>query len=220
MRNNQVTYVLSGVLLSLWCCGNAVLLLLSPLYLQIIYSTSIISTDPYGLSRREQSAQALLTLTSLYPGINQEYTLSNLGMTSREIKHMIDVKNILKLFLVTYGLIFSGVGYLVSQEIKSIQKLQQLVRHSLFATTGILSCVAILIFWFWDTLFTVFHMALFQPGTWQFSESDLLIRLFPEQFWFVSALTVLALMVFQLIGVYVFSHIAKIIFGNFFSKSK
>lgn len=219
MKNNRILYVLCSIFICLWCGGNAVLLLLSPLYVRAIYVSSLIPIDPYGLSRREQSAQALLTLTSLYPGINQEYTLSNLGMTSREIKHMIDVKNVVKLFLVTYGVVLFGLGYFVSVEITSIKKLQLLLRQVLLVTTGLLSCIAFSMIWFWDSFFTAFHTILFQPDTWLFAESDLLIRLFPEQFWVLSALSILGLIVVQLMVGYFFSHLAKNAFRNSSSKS-
>jgi integral membrane protein (TIGR01906 family) len=42
----------------------------------------------------------------------------------------------------------------------------------------------------WDTFFTDFHEIFFASGTWRFSYSDTLIRLFPEQFWFDAALTI------------------------------
>ncbi len=40
--------------------------------------------------------------------------------------------------------------------------------------------------------FTLFHQLLFEPGTWQFSADSGLIRLFPEQFWYDSALAAAA----------------------------
>lgn len=36
----------------------------------------------------------------------------------------------------------------------------------------------------------LFHELLFEPDTWYFPTSDTLIRLYPEQFWFDSALTI------------------------------
>ena len=42
----------------------------------------------------------------------------------------------------------------------------------------------------WNAFFTAFHNLFFADGTWQFLYSDTLIRLFPEQFWFDSAITI------------------------------
>jgi integral membrane protein (TIGR01906 family) len=47
----------------------------------------------------------------------------------------------------------------------------------------------------WDFFFDTFHALFFQAGTWRFLYSDTLIRLYPEQFWFDSAVVVGALTV-------------------------
>ncbi|OGS93272.1 MAG: hypothetical protein A2061_00695 [Gallionellales bacterium GWA2_59_43] len=56
--------------------------------------------------------------------------------------------------------------------------------------------------------FVQFHTLFFQQGTWQFSEDSLLIRTFPEQFFFAffrtvivnSAITALFLLVLMLLA--------------------
>lgn len=45
----------------------------------------------------------------------------------------------------------------------------------------------------WNTWFTAFHQLFFLPGTWTFTQTDTLIRLFPLPFWFDGVLTVSAL---------------------------
>lgn len=49
----------------------------------------------------------------------------------------------------------------------------------------------------WPLAFVTFHTTLFPAGNWQFSESSGLIRLFPEKFWFDSAV---ALMLVVILG--------------------
>jgi uncharacterized membrane protein len=44
----------------------------------------------------------------------------------------------------------------------------------------------------WSWFFVAFHEVLFPPGTWQFSMSSGLIRLFPERFWFDSAIALVS----------------------------
>jgi uncharacterized membrane protein len=56
--------------------------------------------------------------------------------------------------------------------------------HGGLLTTIILVAIAAFIGLAWNTFFVQFHELLFPPGTWTFSYSDSLIRLFPEQFWF------------------------------------
>jgi uncharacterized membrane protein len=45
----------------------------------------------------------------------------------------------------------------------------------------------------WQTWFDLFHRFLFVPGSWLFSYSDTLIRLFPVKFWFDATLTISSL---------------------------
>jgi uncharacterized membrane protein len=45
----------------------------------------------------------------------------------------------------------------------------------------------------WPIMFPLFHEVFFPPGTWQFGADSGLISLFPERFWFESALAAFAL---------------------------
>ena len=45
----------------------------------------------------------------------------------------------------------------------------------------------------WPWLFTTFHQVFFPGGNWQFPEDSGLIRLFPEQFWYDTALVLAGL---------------------------
>ena len=42
----------------------------------------------------------------------------------------------------------------------------------------------------WEQFFTAFHSLFFSSGTWTFSVTDTLIRLYPMQFWVDAAVTV------------------------------
>jgi uncharacterized membrane protein len=42
----------------------------------------------------------------------------------------------------------------------------------------------------WQFWFNTFHLIFFKPGSWLFSYSDTLIRLFPVEFWFDATLTI------------------------------
>lgn len=49
----------------------------------------------------------------------------------------------------------------------------------------------------WPWLFTTFHELFFPAGTWQFAEDSGLIRLFPGQFWYDTALALAGLSALQ-----------------------
>jgi integral membrane protein (TIGR01906 family) len=59
-----------------------------------------------------------------------------------------------------------------------------------FLTLGISAILVVLVVVAWDFFFDTFHALFFEAGTWQFSLSDTLIRLYPQQFWFDSSLLV------------------------------
>jgi integral membrane protein (TIGR01906 family) len=57
-------------------------------------------------------------------------------------------------------------------------------------SSGIILGIAALAVFAWRLWFKVFHLFFFQPGSWLFSYSDTLIRLFPVEFWFDATLTI------------------------------
>jgi integral membrane protein (TIGR01906 family) len=57
-------------------------------------------------------------------------------------------------------------------------------------TSGIVTGIGLLALFAWQTAFDLFHRVFFTAGSWLFSYSDTLIRLFPIKFWFDSAVTI------------------------------
>ena len=57
-------------------------------------------------------------------------------------------------------------------------------------TSGMILAVALLAVFAWQFWFDTFHLIFFKPGSWLFSYSDTLIRLFPVAFWFDATLTI------------------------------
>lgn len=49
----------------------------------------------------------------------------------------------------------------------------------------------------WDLAFTGMHRLLFADGTWQFGADSALIRLFPDRFWYDTALVLVGLLAMQ-----------------------
>lgn len=108
-----------------------------------------------------------------------------------EVGHMADVKGVL------------GVGFLLGLVLAVLAVLACVhlarhyrggVRRALFAGAvltlvggAVLAVLAVLA---WEAFFTQVHAVFFPDGTWTFRVDDTLIRLFPEQFWSDSALTV------------------------------
>jgi integral membrane protein (TIGR01906 family) len=111
-----------------------------------------------------------------------------------EVGHMADVKGVLGLgFLIALVLFVLAVLACVYLA----RRYRGGVRRALFAGAVltlagavVLTVLAVIA---WETFFTQVHALFFADGTWTFYVDDTLIRLFPEQFWTDSALTVAVL---------------------------
>jgi len=57
-------------------------------------------------------------------------------------------------------------------------------------TSALLLFIALLALFAWQFWFNTFHLFFFESGSWLFSYSDTLIRLFPVEFWFDATLTI------------------------------
>jgi integral membrane protein (TIGR01906 family) len=111
-----------------------------------------------------------------------------------EVGHMADVKGVLGLSffiaLVLFVLAVLACVYLA-------RRYKGGIRRALFSG-AVLTLVAIIALTVlavigWQTFFTQVHALFFADGTWTFRVDDTLIRLFPEQFWTDSAITIAVL---------------------------
>ncbi|BBE22098.1 hypothetical protein MN0502_09810 [Arthrobacter sp. MN05-02] len=108
-----------------------------------------------------------------------------------EVGHMADVKGVLGLSffvaLVLFVLAVLACVYLARRYKGGIRR--ALFSGAVLTLVGIavLTVLAVLA---WQTFFTQVHALFFADGSWTFRVDDTLIRLFPEQFWTDSALTV------------------------------
>jgi integral membrane protein (TIGR01906 family) len=104
-----------------------------------------------------------------------------------EIGHMIDVKHltdaIRRLWWATAIVVVGGL-LLLGLRRETRRLAATVLLQGGVATTGVLLLIGLFIVLLWDVFFVQFHELLFPPGTWMFSYSDSLIRLFPEMFWF------------------------------------
>ena len=157
-----------------------------------------IAPDRFGFTPEERLNYAHATLDYLQrPEPSEEviFLLEDLRLPNsddplykeREIGHMLDVKDltdgIRTLWWITAVLVIVGLAYLLLQPVLRSTGYRAIYQGGL-ATVIILAAIAVFIGVGWSIFFVQFHELLFPPGTWTFSYSDSLIRLFPEQFWF------------------------------------
>src|SRR3990170_1025082 len=134
--------------------------LLTSGFLSVEYRMPGFPRDQYGFSQSDRLEYSNIALNYLLNDAdinflaNQHFTDGTPLFNSRELSHMVDVKNVVKPSLT--------IGYLAC---------------GLFVLIGIFALVS-----FWN-FFAAFHSLFFQGESWIFSYSDTLIRLFPLRFW-------------------------------------
>lgn len=151
------------------------------------------SNSGYALPREEREALARLGLQSvLQPdGIRllEEARFEQTGglaFNEREIRHMRDVN---VLFQGARGVLWGAVAVVVAGsglllglgERRALARslwLSSVTSLVLFVGLGLLIAVGFNVF------FTAFHRVFFEGDTWLFLNSDTLIRIYPQKFWF------------------------------------
>jgi integral membrane protein (TIGR01906 family) len=111
---------------------------------------------------------------------------------TREISHMADVQSVFQGILRVWQLAFVLLVILgfVFWKMGERMALAASLQAGGLLTSGIILTIALLAIFAWQTWFDLFHRFLFVPGSWLFSYSDTLIRLFPVKFWFDATLTI------------------------------
>lgn len=188
-------------------------LVMTNTFLEFEYNRSGFPIDQYGFGQEERLHYSKLAIDYLFNEAGIDF-LGDLTFSDgfplfveRELRHMEDVKLVTtRAFQVlSVGCAFTALLGLVSRRI--IGNWQTLRRGLILGsaiTLGIIACVIVAVVIAWDFFFTTFHQIFFESGTWRFSYSDTLIRLFPQQFWFDAALTVgilTAIWAFILLGI-------------------
>jgi integral membrane protein (TIGR01906 family) len=149
--------------------------------------------DRYGLTDDQREALALTGLRSIQPGsegivLLERATLpdgSSPAFDARELSHMEDVRSV-------FGVLLRGeLAVLVVLALLALglarTRLRAVVPAGLLAGALVTLAIAVLavplILIGFDAFFTGFHEVFFEGDTWRFSNTDTLIRLYPERLW-------------------------------------
>jgi integral membrane protein (TIGR01906 family) len=165
--------------------------LMTPAFVQLEYRTPNFPPDRYGFTREDRLFWSMIALDYL---LNDE-DISFLGelqfddgsqvYNTRELKHMVDVKNAVQVVLIVWYISLIGILLLGLwawwggwwQEYK-----RGLVQGG-WLTVILVGVTMIAVLIGFGVFFVFFHEIFFETGTWVFRFSDTLIRLFPERFW-------------------------------------
>ena len=184
---------------------GAVRILLSPVYLVFEYNTPAFPPDPFGFTKEERLFWSGLALDYLLNDEGVEF-LGDLRFpkgqlaplqscrymddctqlyNARELKHMVDVKNVVQAALkVGYAALIAifvlglwawfGGGW---------TEYRRGLSRGGWLTLILIAAILAFVLLAFGVLFVAFHNIFFDSGTWTFLFSDTLIRLFPERFW-------------------------------------
>ncbi|MGO4296435.1 TIGR01906 family membrane protein [Glutamicibacter sp. MCAF14] len=204
-RTAQVIVALVFPLLTLIA---AIRLIATPAFLALSYGRPGFPSDSFGFTDPERLTYGSYGVDYLNNFAGPEY-LSGLKLptgssmfTDGEVQHMVDVKNLIG-FAYILGVVLAiilviGVWYLAKRYAGGVRR--ALFAGAILTLAGIAALVVLAIMG-WDAFFTQFHALFFSEGTWTFSVSDTLIRLYPEQFWLDSAIGIAVLVLAAIIAV-------------------
>lgn len=177
---------------------GSVRLAMTPQFLSFEYHRPDMHEDPYGFMLEDRLRWGPLGIEYLVTGADisllgdLRFENGNPLFSARELQHMVDVKTVTQgaFFVLAAALIIVPLCalYLWRTDRRN-QLMDALLRGAIFTLGGIVSVIfgAVVA---WDMFFSLFHRLFFADGTWVFYTSDTLIRLYPEKFWFDTALII------------------------------
>jgi integral membrane protein (TIGR01906 family) len=187
----KLSFVLISATVPIILGTLSLLLLLSPLFMNLEYRRSNFPADPYGFTTEERLNYGNATRRYLITGMSLD-ELGELRLPNgeklyidRELSHLEDVKIVLQGVLrVFFGAaVILIAGSLIARNRGSWKELLTAVARGGKWTAGLIIALLLFILVSFQNLFVYFHRIFFEGDSWLFSFSDSLIRLFPLQFW-------------------------------------
>ncbi len=211
-RLTQILKLLIILLIPIFIISGTARLLATDPYLAFEYGKTSFPPDSFGYTQQERfelASSNIHYVRAHLPGdALATQTLSGAPVyNQREVIHMVDVRAVFqavfRVWQVTLILILL-LGFILRRSGERTT-LASAIQSGGLLTSGIILSIALLAIFAWQFWFEMFHLFFFDPGSWLFSYSDTLIRLFPVEFWFDATLTISVLslaggLLFALIG--------------------
>lgn len=166
-------------------------LTMTPAYVKASYRTPNFPADRYGFTLDQRERHALTSLDYLLndEGIEflgeREFEDGAPLFNARELRHMVDVKQLTQLVLrLWYGsLALVLVLAVLRWRGSGLPALGADIRAGAWAALILMAALAVGLALSFQTIFVGFHRLFFEGDSWLFFYSDTLIRLFPLRFW-------------------------------------
>jgi integral membrane protein (TIGR01906 family) len=172
-------------------------LLATDSYLAFEYGKASFPADPYGFTPQQRFILASTNIHYVRAHLPDDelskQTLNGVAVyNEREVTHMADVQAVFQIILRIWQaafilLLLLGVVFVQNGKREAFASA---IQWGGLVTAGMIFAITLLAIFAWQTWFDLFHRFLFVPGSWLFSYTDTLIRLFPIQFWFDATLTI------------------------------
>lgn len=191
MKINKILVIILALFIPYILLMSGIRLVMTPALPAMEYKRSEFPQDQFGFTVQERtkwSEYAIRYLTNdqeiSYLGNLQDITGKKL-FTTDELSHMVDVKEVVKnASMVWYVLGGMSIAILVWFVVMGQwDSLRRSLNAGGWITIGLLGALLVFLAVSFDRLFEYFHRIFFQDGTWTFSQSSTLIRLFPFEFW-------------------------------------
>ncbi len=208
MKNNRLYQIMSWVvsfIVPVALILFAVRLLLTPAFINIEYNIPGFPADTFGFSKNDRLYYANIARLYLLNNANISY-LGNLRFpegqqvpptscrfmsdcsylyNDRELKHMEDVKAVVKGALSVWYVSLLGVfGFGIWAWLGGWwNEYRRGLSRGGWLTVIFIGGILLFVLVAFGVIFVAFHNVFFEAGTWTFLYSDTLIRLFPERFW-------------------------------------
>lgn len=176
---------------------GAVRVLTTDAFLAFEYGKESFPSDLYGFTPQQRFILASTNIHYVRAHLpDDELSKQNLNGTAifndREVAHMTDVQTVFQFALRAWQFAFILFVLLVFVLWKKGEQtmVTAALRQGGVLTSVIILVIGLLAVFAWQAWFEMFHRLFFENGSWLFSYTDTLIRLFPIEFWFDSVLTI------------------------------
>lgn len=189
-----IMQVVLAVLAPLVILVGVIRLIASPAFLWFEYHRPGFADDQFGMDTEQRMTYGSYGLDYLFNFAPMSYLSDltfangNAVFTEAEVSHMADVKQVMLITNIA-GLVAAVVCVVLMILLYRMRK--GAIARSLFAGavwfTVAMIVLAVVAAFGWEAFFAGFHQIFFGDGTWTFSTTDTLIRLYPGQFWIDAA---------------------------------
>ena len=191
MKINKILQVVLAIFIPYILIMAGVRIVMTPNFPAFEYKRESFPADPFGFTVQERTKWSGYAVSYLTNDEDIDY-LGNLQdlngqkmFTPDELAHMVDVKDVVRASSIAWY-VLSGISiailiwFIVMRQWESLRKG---LNGGGWATIGLLGALLLFLLVSFDRLFEYFHRLFFAEGTWTFSQSSTLIRLFPFEFW-------------------------------------